>query len=242
MVIFSGIQPTGRKHLGNYIGAIRQYVEGQDRGGPGDLLHRRPARDDRRLRPGGAARAHLRHDRDPAGRRPGPRRAASSSARATCRSTRSCAGCCRRVTRARRAQPHAPVPRQVGRAAPAGLRRAAALPGAAGRRRARLPRPRGAGGGGPARAPRADARRRRRFNARFGEILVVPEHRIPTVGARIARPAGARAQDVDDGRQRAGHGLRARRARRDPQEVPARGDGLGHARSAAARTSRASRT
>jgi tryptophanyl-tRNA synthetase len=30
--IFSGIQPTGRKHLGNYIGAIRGYVEGQDRG------------------------------------------------------------------------------------------------------------------------------------------------------------------------------------------------------------------
>jgi tryptophanyl-tRNA synthetase len=29
--IFSGIQPTGRKHLGNYIGAIRQYVDGQDR-------------------------------------------------------------------------------------------------------------------------------------------------------------------------------------------------------------------
>jgi tryptophanyl-tRNA synthetase len=29
---FSGIQPTGRKHLGNYIGAISQYVEGQDRG------------------------------------------------------------------------------------------------------------------------------------------------------------------------------------------------------------------
>ncbi|MDX6639927.1 MAG: tryptophanyl-tRNA synthetase [Solirubrobacteraceae bacterium] len=33
-VIFSGIQPTGTKHLGNYIGAIRQYVEGQDRGDP----------------------------------------------------------------------------------------------------------------------------------------------------------------------------------------------------------------
>ena len=32
MRIFSGIQPTGRKHLGNYIGAIRQYVSGQDRG------------------------------------------------------------------------------------------------------------------------------------------------------------------------------------------------------------------
>ncbi len=32
MRIFSGIQPTGTKHLGNYIGAIRQYVAGQDRG------------------------------------------------------------------------------------------------------------------------------------------------------------------------------------------------------------------
>ncbi len=33
-IIFSGIQPTGRKHLGNYIGAIRQYVEAQERGDP----------------------------------------------------------------------------------------------------------------------------------------------------------------------------------------------------------------
>ena len=32
MRIFSGIQPRGRKHLGNYIGAITQYVAGQDRG------------------------------------------------------------------------------------------------------------------------------------------------------------------------------------------------------------------
>jgi tryptophanyl-tRNA synthetase len=34
MVIFSGIQPTGSKHLGNYIGAVTQYVAGQDRGEP----------------------------------------------------------------------------------------------------------------------------------------------------------------------------------------------------------------
>ena len=34
MRIFSGIQPTGRKHVGNYIGAIRGWVEGQDRGDP----------------------------------------------------------------------------------------------------------------------------------------------------------------------------------------------------------------
>jgi tryptophanyl-tRNA synthetase len=33
-VIFSGIQPTGRKHLGNFIGAIEQYVAGQDYGDP----------------------------------------------------------------------------------------------------------------------------------------------------------------------------------------------------------------
>ena len=30
--IFSGIQPTGGKHVGNYVGAIRQYVSSQDRG------------------------------------------------------------------------------------------------------------------------------------------------------------------------------------------------------------------
>jgi len=32
--IFSGIQPTGRKHLGNYIGAIRGYLAGQERADP----------------------------------------------------------------------------------------------------------------------------------------------------------------------------------------------------------------
>ncbi|MEA2468605.1 MAG: tryptophanyl-tRNA synthetase, partial [Thermoleophilaceae bacterium] len=32
MRIFSGIQPTGEKHLGNYVGAIRHWVEDQDRG------------------------------------------------------------------------------------------------------------------------------------------------------------------------------------------------------------------
>jgi tryptophanyl-tRNA synthetase len=32
MRIFSGIQPTGRKHLGNYIGAIARYVSSQEQG------------------------------------------------------------------------------------------------------------------------------------------------------------------------------------------------------------------
>ena len=32
MRVFSGIQPTGAKHIGNYIGAMRQYVSTQDEG------------------------------------------------------------------------------------------------------------------------------------------------------------------------------------------------------------------
>lgn len=34
--IFSGIQPTGVPHLGNYLGALRQWVKLQDEGLPGD--------------------------------------------------------------------------------------------------------------------------------------------------------------------------------------------------------------
>ncbi|EEP78326.1 tryptophanyl-tRNA synthetase [Uncinocarpus reesii 1704] len=36
--IFSGIQPTGIPHLGNYLGALRQWVKLQDEAGPGDQL------------------------------------------------------------------------------------------------------------------------------------------------------------------------------------------------------------
>ena len=32
MRIFSGIQPTGDKHLGNYIGGFRQYAQTQELG------------------------------------------------------------------------------------------------------------------------------------------------------------------------------------------------------------------
>src|SRR5512146_1443470 len=32
MRIFSGIQPTGEKHFGNYAGGFRQYVQTQERG------------------------------------------------------------------------------------------------------------------------------------------------------------------------------------------------------------------
>ena len=68
----------------------------------------------------------------------------------------------------------------------------------------------------------------RRFNERFGETLVVPEHRIPTVGARVRDLQDPDAQDVHHGRDGAGHGVRAGRAGRDPAQVPPRGDRLGH--------------
>ncbi|KAI0127518.1 tryptophanyl-tRNA synthetase [Xylariales sp. AK1849] len=38
-VIFSGIQPTGVPHLGNYLGAMRQWKRLQDKAGPKDKLY-----------------------------------------------------------------------------------------------------------------------------------------------------------------------------------------------------------
>lgn len=37
-IIFSGIQPTGVPHLGNYLGALRQWVKLQDEAEPGTKL------------------------------------------------------------------------------------------------------------------------------------------------------------------------------------------------------------
>ncbi len=96
MRIFSGIQPTGRKHLGNYIGAIQQYVEGQQRAADaGDIaiycivdLHATTVAYDPgelRERLYDTAAILLAAGLDPS--------AASCSARATCRSTPSSPGC-----------------------------------------------------------------------------------------------------------------------------------------------------
>ncbi|MFT6774442.1 MAG: tryptophanyl-tRNA synthetase, partial [Paracoccaceae bacterium] len=30
--VFSGVQPTGNLHLGNYLGAVKRFVEMQDEG------------------------------------------------------------------------------------------------------------------------------------------------------------------------------------------------------------------
>ena len=155
-IIFSGIQPTGRKHLGNYIGAIRQYVEGQDRGEPAifcivDLHAISVAYDPAELR-----ERLYDTDRDPARRRPRPRALHLLPPVRRARAHRTDLAALRRH-RPRRPQPHAPVQGQVGAPEGAGLRRALLLPGADGRRRARLPRHRGPGRRRPAPARRADA-------------------------------------------------------------------------------------
>ena len=120
--IFSGIQPTGRKHLGNYIGAIRQYVEGQDRGDPAiycivDLHAITVAYDPAELRERVYDTAG-----DPARRRPRSRALHPVPPVRRPRAHRARWLLCS-VTAARRAQPHAPVQGQVREAARARLRR-----------------------------------------------------------------------------------------------------------------------
>ncbi len=65
-----------------------------------------------------------------------------------------------------------------------------------------------------------------RFNARFGDTLVVPEVRIPEVGARIMDLQFPDRKMSTTGGSRAGHRAGARRAGRDRQEVPLVGDRL----------------
>ena len=65
-----------------------------------------------------------------------------------------------------------------------------------------------------------------RFNARFGETLVVPEVRVPEVGARIMDLQVPDRKMSTTGGSEQGTVLRARRARDDRQEVPLGGDRL----------------
>ena len=121
--------------------------------------------------------------------------------------------------------------------------RALHLPGADGGRRARLPRRRGARSATTNASIELMRDIAERFNARFGETLVVPEARIPHGRGADHGPAGTRPQDVDD-RPAPPQGTVYvhRRARCDRQEVPLGRHRLGLARSAAARTSPGSRT
>ena len=65
-----------------------------------------------------------------------------------------------------------------------------------------------------------------RFNYRYGETFRMPEGLFPEVGGRIMDLQEPDEQDVDDALFRAGRRLPDRRAGRDPQEVPVRRDGL----------------
>ncbi len=156
--IFSGIQPTGRKHLGNYIGAIRQYVDGQDRGEAiyciVDLHAISVAYDPAELR------EHV-YDTTAILIAAGldPERCIlfrQSDVREHTELSLAAVG----GHRPRRPQPDDPVQGEVGQAARARLGGALPLSRAPGRRRARLQGRRGAGRRRPAPAHRAHARDR----------------------------------------------------------------------------------
>ena len=224
MRIFSGIQPTGEKHLGNLIGGFRQYAATQEQGDR-VLLHRRPPLDHDRLRPGRPPRAHARPLRDAHrdrarpravdGVRPEPRDGARRGGLAA-------VGC-------RELRPVGPHDAVQGEGRPQGLRLRGALhlPGADGGRHPALPGRHRPDRRRPAPAPRARARRggalqhplRRHVHRAAGRL---PGGRGPDHG-----PAGADAEDVDDGRHAAGHDRAARPSRRGAEEVPLRRDRLG---------------
>ena len=82
MRVFSGIQATGAKHIGNYIGAMRQYVSTQEEGDAFFCivdLHSITTDYD----PTGPARAHAR----PGGAALSRSGSTPSSARSSCRAT-----------------------------------------------------------------------------------------------------------------------------------------------------------
>ena len=82
----------------------------------------------------------------------------------------------------------------------------------------------------------------RRFNARFGDTLVVPEHRIPAVGARIMDLQHPESKMSTTTGSAEGTVYVTRRARGDREEVQARGHRLRQRGRAAPPRSRASPT
>ena len=170
MRVFSGIQATGAKHIGNYIGAMRQYVSTQDRGRR-LLLHRRPALDNGRLRPARPARSHARPGRAPLCGRPRPRplHPLPSEPRDSARGGRLAALGRHRV---RTTRPYDPVQGE-GRRQGLRLCRALHLSRPDGGRHPALPDGHRPGRGRSAAARRARPRRRQRFNARFGETFKI---------------------------------------------------------------------
>jgi tryptophanyl-tRNA synthetase len=184
MVIFSGIQPTGRKHLGNFIGAITQYVAGQDRGDPAiycivDLHATTLAYDPAELR----ARVHdttalliaagLDPERCILFRQGDVREHTELCWLLTCVAANG------ELQRMHQFRDKSPAKREL---ASAGLLLYPVLQAAdvLAYRAHEVPV-------GEDQREHLELMRRiaERFNARFGDTLVVPEHRIPQVGARV---------------------------------------------------------
>ncbi len=224
MRIFSGIQPTGTKHLGNYIGAITQYVAGQDRGEAiyciVDLHALTVAYDPADLRAGlyDLLAVLLAAGLDP--ERCVLFRQSDVREHTELTWLLSSVTSYGELSRMTQFKDKAGSAREL---ATAGLffypvlmasdvlaYRAQEVPvGDDQRQHVEMMR---------------DVAQR--FNARFGDTLVVPEHRIPAVGARIMDLQHPENKMFDHDRLGRGHRLRHRRGGRDREEVQARGHRL----------------
>ncbi len=156
--VFSGIQPSGELHLGNYLGAVRTWVELQQQLSL-LLLHRRLSRDHPGLRTGRDVATCARDgDRSPGvWRRSGAGDPVRAVGRA--RAHRARLGAVRGHA-VRRARPHDSVQGQVGARPRQHQRRSLHLPGAADRRHRALRGDARPGRRGSAPAPGAGARDR----------------------------------------------------------------------------------
>ena len=157
--VFSGIQPSGELHLGNYLGAVRNWVALQEQL-PLLLLHRRLPRDHAALRAGRRcrrARARWRSTCSPAASIRSGRRCSCSR---RCPSTPSWRGCWRRWRRTASSERMTQFKDKSRAPARQHQRRPLHVPGAAGRRHPALRRDARSRRRGPAPAPGAGARDR----------------------------------------------------------------------------------
>ena len=200
--VLSCMQPTGDVHLGNYLGALRSWVERPARGRRLPR-HRRPARPDGHRGAGRRRPAHGRAGGDVLRRRARPRR--GHGVRAEPRARAQPAGVGDGVQRQlRRAVADDPVQGQVGQA----RGRLHLRPGCSPTRRCRPPT---SCSTTPTRSPsattsastsRSPATSPIRFNHRFGETFVVPAAVTPKAGARVMdlqNPLAKMSKSADTG-------------------------------------------
>ena len=182
MRIFSGIQPTGAKHLGNYSGGFRQYAATQEEGDAFfcivDLHSITVEYDPENLR---TSTLDLAATLFATGPRPG----ALDGLRAEPRRRARRGGLAALGRDELRAAGTHDAVQGEGRASGIRLGWALHVSRADGRRHPAVPdRPR-ADRRRPAPASRARARLAERFNTRFGETFTVPEGRLSRIGARV---------------------------------------------------------